>query len=567
VWEVTHYCSFGCDYCFQERKRQHSPVRILNRTDLQKICRRLEDINVTEVLITGGEIYQVREELPELCRMIAAAHLPISFSTNEYTKRDFINQLISYDPVSINISLEPKQNGNDRRYERSVEEAEYLLDIASRNNIKVKVTSVVTKRNMANYDALLQTVQKWVARYPSLSAVYVTNPYEIGFAKTNVRAPSGELVKILRKTGDEALYPRVKFVNFHRFNMPLQHCFAGSKYMLLEPDGSVYPCHLFANLAPETFMLGNLLQDSSSEIDKRLTQFASETVAAVNDYKSKTAQCSNCDSAKECGAGCLAEIISVGNLIEPRLVCKRIPAPRRRRQKPPQLALQTLTPMSDITPEEEERIIEHIKVNIRKTDHDLAHGFDHVECVVQLSRLIAKNEGANLRIVTAAAYFHDFEPRRPLIYESHTRLSAEKAVAFLSQIGFSENELSQIRHCIETSSYGAFELGYSPDTLEAKVVRDADWLDSIGARGIARVFAFASAHNAETLGRCAWDPVDPPHKAMSLLGPDPSPIYHFFSKLLWVKDGMTTETGRRMASIRHQRLVKFLQDYRSEMEV
>ena len=32
--------------------------------------------------------------------------------------------------------------------------------------------------------------------------------------------------------------------------------------------------------------------------------------------------------------------------------------------------------MFDIMPDEESKIIEHIKTNLRKSDHDLAHGFD-----------------------------------------------------------------------------------------------------------------------------------------------------------------------------------------------
>jgi HD superfamily phosphodiesterase len=54
---------------------------------------------------------------------------------------------------------------------------------------------------------------------------------------------------------------------------------------------------------------------------------------------------------------------------------------------------------------------------------------------------------------------------------------------------------------------------------------------------------------------------------MSLIGPDPSPIYHFFSKLLWVKDQMATPTGKSLADIRHQRMLKFLSEYRAEMHL
>lgn len=74
-------------------------------------------------------------------------------------------------------------------------------------------------------------------------------------------------------------------------------------------------------------------------------------------------------------------------------------------------------------------------------------------------------------------------------------------------------------------------------------------------------------HQCEELGAVEWS-LDPPEKlTMSLIGPDPSPIYHFFSKLLWVKDGMATETGRQMATIRHDRMLKFLRDYKLEMEI
>ena len=126
-------------------------MRILGGTDLQKICSRLQDIHVTEVLITGGEIFNVREELPDLSSMIKTQKLPLSFSTNEYVRRDFMDQLISLNPTSINISLEPKQNGNNGRYEKFVEAAEYLLDIAGRNDIKIKITSVITKKNITTY--------------------------------------------------------------------------------------------------------------------------------------------------------------------------------------------------------------------------------------------------------------------------------------------------------------------------------------------------------------------------------------------------------------------------------
>ena len=58
--------------------------------------------------------------------------------------------------------------------------------------------------------------------------------------------------------------------------------------------------------------------------------------------------------------------------------------------------------------------------------------------VVGMAREIAKCESANLRIVTIAAYFHDYAPRRKLLYESHATESAEEATNYLRKNGYDE---------------------------------------------------------------------------------------------------------------------------------
>jgi HD superfamily phosphodiesterase len=259
-----------------------------------------------------------------------------------------------------------------------------------------------------------------------------------------------------------------------------------------------------------------------------LNSFAKQIDEAVIEYKRITNECSKCSQLNECGGGCLAEIISAGNMIEPQLFCESIPYPETEIYgisfRPTAMSLDEN--QKDLTELEENKIKEYVFNNIKKRQHDLSHSYDHVVAVVNNARYIAKKEGANLRIVTAAAYFHDFSPRRKLIYECHTKSSANAAVNFLSSIGFNDLDLEEIFKCIGASSYGAAEMGVQHHSLEARIVRDADLLDAIGARGIARVFA--SAHNCETLGDVEWDIDNPPKKTVSLVGPDPSPIYHFF---------------------------------------
>jgi len=217
----------------------------------------------------------------------------------------------------------------------------------------------------------------------------------------------------------------------------------------------------------------------------------------------------------------------------------------------------------DITLEEEKQIRDFVKERLRGSD--IAHGFDHVEYVVNMARKIALREGADLRIVIPAAYLHDVVSREDVErFDLHTDESATEGKRFLRNMGFSAVEIDEIGDAIATSSYESYLKGREPASLEAKVVRDADWLDAIGARGIARVFAFAGHYGCPEMGKVDWDPENPEKLEMNISGADPSPIYHFFSKLLWLKDLMQTDTGKIEAEKRHQFMVDFLKRYRAE---
>ena len=81
-----------------------------------------------------------------------------------------------------------------------------------------------------------------------------------------------------------------------------------------------------------------------------------------------------------------------------------------------------------------------------------------------------------------------------------------------------------------------------PETLEGKIVQDADRLDAIGAIGIARTFAYGGKHD-----RSLEDS-----------------LKHFDDKLLLLKDLMNTEAAADIASERHAFMEAFLNEYRKE---
>jgi len=197
---------------------------------------------------------------------------------------------------------------------------------------------------------------------------------------------------------------------------------------------------------------------------------------------------------------------------------------------------------------------------------DVAHSYEHAAAVAKLAGRIGRSEGADLELVTLAAYLHDLVPRTGRRGVPHNMASAKTAEIYLRSTGFSPERSKTVRQIIEESSYEATLGGRKPSSLEAEVLRDADFLEAMGARGIARAFAFAGWFRTRSLGELDWDPRDPPRLRMSTVGPDPSPVWHFASKLLRLKGMMCTKTGKRLAEKRHAFMVIFLRRYGKEMD-
>lgn len=122
-----------------------------------------------------------------------------------------------------------------------------------------------------------------------------------------------------------------------------------------------------------------------------------------------------------------------------------------------------------------------------------AHNLDHVFRVYNLCLLISKYEkDVDLDILIPAALLHDIarveESQDKTGKIDHAILGSEIAEGILKQLGYGEEKIEKIKHCIVTHR---FRTGNEPKTIEAKILFDSDKLDVIGASGIARTFMLA----------------------------------------------------------------------------
>jgi uncharacterized protein len=189
-----------------------------------------------------------------------------------------------------------------------------------------------------------------------------------------------------------------------------------------------------------------------------------------------------------------------------------------------------------------------------------SHNWEHTERVYRLCMQIGQVEKADLEVLEMAAYLHDIG--RPFEDEAkgkvcHAQKGAEMAVDFLKQHGVSNEKRANIIHCIQAHRYRGKD---HPETLEAKVLFDADKLDAIGAVGIARTFLFAGEVGAK---------LHNPHTNLEDTRPyteEDTGYREYKLKLCKVKDRMLTHEGRRMAAERHAFMESYFQRLTEEYE-
>lgn len=185
-------------------------------------------------------------------------------------------------------------------------------------------------------------------------------------------------------------------------------------------------------------------------------------------------------------------------------------------------------------------------------EFDSAHDLAHTIRVVASAKKILQNETAAKPVVIAAAWLHDCVslPKNHPDRKRSSRLAAKRAVAFLESIDFPRHLLDATAHAIEAHSYSG---GVAPETIEAKIVQDADRLDALGAIGIARCLMVGGA-----MDRKLYHPSDPFAKNRQ---PDDDAwnIDHFYTKLFRLPETMHTRAAKEEAGKRVQYMKEYLQ--------
>ena len=153
----------------------------------------------------------------------------------------------------------------------------------------------------------------------------------------------------------------------------------------------------------------------------------------------------------------------------------------------------------------------------------------------RIATYIGNKLNANIEAIQVASLTHDIIDKK---VSTNIAESKDDITRKLSSLGYESPFIEYVFAIIENMSYSS---GRTPNSLEGKIVQDADRIDAIGAIAIARTFAYGGSMNRKIYEE----------------GNEECSIAHFYDKLLLLKENLNTDIAKEIAISRH----KFMEDY------
>lgn len=179
---------------------------------------------------------------------------------------------------------------------------------------------------------------------------------------------------------------------------------------------------------------------------------------------------------------------------------------------------------------------------VKKELYCPAHDIEHINRVIGMCYVLSSyEENINMNVLIPAAILHDIarkqEDEDSTGMIDHAELGAEMSGKLLKKMKCSGILIGEIMHCVYTHR---FRTRMAPKTIEAKILFDADKLDSIGAVGTARMFMLAGQHHRKIYDNLNYQQDYVGH----------SPNIEYEHKVKKIAERLYTHTAKQLATER-----------------
>lgn len=298
---ITDKCNMRCVYCYKDAN-QISPGSQRAKLDVQKVKRLIDifaEMKIQELAFTGGEP-MLSKEIFELGEYAAGKGLYTCLLTNgTLITPANASRLKCFNVIKISLDSAVAEINEVTRGKGTTNRIKHGIRLAKANGNIVVIECVV---NSCNYDSIEKTIHE-VYEDLEVDEIRFTYMEPIGRGKNNpllFNRPYGISQEQIIKAHWNAVGKKLsKFLQgmLPSVSKCMNGCGAGISEIMVECDGSTYPCRMFQH--PDYYM-GNLLEESIWNMQQK------ENFAKLRDKLDvdQIKECSKCAYKYLCGAGC-----------------------------------------------------------------------------------------------------------------------------------------------------------------------------------------------------------------------------------------------------------------------
>jgi uncharacterized protein len=210
-------------------------------------------------------------------------------------------------------------------------------------------------------------------------------------------------------------------------------------------------------------------------------------------------------------------------------------------------------------------MLENVRSEVKKIleSDKSGHGLDHIDRVCRLALHFAQEENADPAKTALIALLHDVDDYKIVGMDASFKLANARYI--LKEANVDEELASQVLSELERIGYSKALKGMRPQSLEGKIVSDADMCDALGVHGVLRTFMYSQQTGFPFFDANTF-PIENMNYAQYTNHSAASSVNHLFEKVLLLKDYMLTSSGKKEAQKRHEIVVEILKHYFDEEE-
>ncbi len=314
---IAQDCNLRCAYCFAETGEYHTGRSLMNektaKQALDFLIRNSGNRRNLEVDFFGGEPllnFDVVKKTVEYGRELEKEHdkeFRFTLTTNAYYLTEEITEFINKEMKNVVISIDGRKEVHDtmrkntagrKTYDRTAINAHKIVD--GRGGKEYYIRGTFTNKNLDFGNDVIALAE---AGFDQISLEPVVGDNEYAIREEHVPQLKHEYEMLAR----DYVKRRKEGKGYHFFhftvdlnsgpclNKRLRGCGAGSEYLAVAADGSLYPCHQFAGI--KEFYMGNVADDGINETIKQM-------FCDTHIFSKK--ECARCWAKYYCSGGCSA---------------------------------------------------------------------------------------------------------------------------------------------------------------------------------------------------------------------------------------------------------------------